>query len=138
MGDHGKSEELSDMFVNFPHWMGEGLREYIDREETLPYDMHFFGALIAPRFYLQCEGMQDYWANPKGAWLNFCGVKGAYRYLGCEDHAAAWFRPGGHRHKLPDFTQFLEFMRCKLDGQPTPEHLCINPYPEIDLKNYLF
>lgn len=128
-----KTEELSDMFKKLPHWMGEGLREYIDREDSLPYDMHYFGALVAPRYYIQCEGMQDYWINPKGAWMNFCGVKEAYRYLGCEDNAAAWFRPGIHRHKLPDFTEFLEFMRAKMQGKPTAEHLKINPYPEIEI-----
>lgn len=131
-GYHGKTEEIADMFVQFPHWMGEGLREYINREDELPYDMHYFGALIAPRYYLQCEGMQDYWINPKGAWLNFIGVKKAYKYLGCEENAAAWFRPGFHRHKLPDFEEFLNFMSLKLEDKPTPEHLKINPYPELD------
>lgn len=128
-----KTEELSDMFLALPHWMGEGLREYIDRENELPYDMHYFGALIAPRYYLQCEGMQDYWINPKGAWMNFCGVKEAYRYLGCEDNAAAWFRPGRHRHTLPDFTEFLNFMAAKMRGEPTAEHLLINPYPSLSI-----
>ena len=132
-GFHGKTEELSDMFKNLYHWMGEGLREYIDNEDALPYDMHFFGALIAPRYYLQCEGMQDYWINPKGAWMNFCGVKEAYRYLGCEDHAGAWFRPGHHRHLLPDFTMFLEFMKNAMEGGELAEHLKINPYPELKI-----
>ncbi|MBR2930478.1 MAG: hypothetical protein IKC32_04545 [Clostridia bacterium] len=132
-GPHGKTEELSDMFKNLYHWMGEGLREYIGREEELPYDMHFFGALIAPRYYLQCEGMQDYWINPKGAWMNFKGVKEAYRYLGCEDNCGAWFRPGYHRHQLPDFTEFLKFMKAKMEDRPTAEHLKINPYPELDI-----
>lgn len=129
-----KSEELSDMFERFPHWMGEGLREYIDRENDLPYDMHFFGALTAPRYYIQFDGMQDYWINPKGAWMNFVGVREAYRYLGCEDNAAAWFRPGQHRQKLPDFTEFLKFMASKIKNEPTAEHLKINPYPDLDLK----
>lgn len=133
-GAHGRTEELADMFQNFPHWMGEGLREYIGRETELPYDMHFFGALIAPRYYLQCEGMQDYWCNPKSAWLNACAVKAAFRYLGCEDHAAAWFRPGPHRQKLPDFTVLLDFMASKLKGAPTAEHLQINPYPDFPVE----
>lgn len=132
-GPQKKTEELSDMFKNFPHWMGEGLRQYIGRHGEIPHDMHFFGALIAPRFYIQCEGMQDYWINPKGSWMNFKGVKEAYRYLGCEDNAAAWFRPGQHRHKLPDFTEFINFMVCKMNGKPTAEHLKINPYPELDI-----
>ena len=133
MGYHGKTEDLERMFTTLYHWMGEGLREYIGREEELPYDMHYFGALIAPRYYLQCEGMQDYWINPKGAWMNFKGVKEAYKYLGCEDHAGAWFRPGQHRHKLPDFTMFLEFMKASMEGKPLAEHLKINPYPELDI-----
>ncbi len=129
----GKTEEIPDMLEAFPHWMGEKLNDYVNRETELPYDMHFFGALTAPRYYLQCEGMQDYWINPKGAWMNFCGVKEAYRYLGCEDNVGAWFRPGGHRHKFPDFAEFLEFMRAKMQGKPTAEHLKINPYPEIEI-----
>ena len=132
-GFHGKTEELSDMMRNLTHWMGAGLKEYIDNEDALPYDMHFFGALVAPRYYLQCEGMQDYWINPKGAWMNFKGVKAAYKYLGCEDNAGAWFRPGYHRHKLPDFTEFLEFMKGAIEGKPLAEHLKINPYPELDI-----
>ena len=67
------------------------------------------------------------------AWQNFAAVKACYRYLGCEDHAAGWFRPGQHRHKLPDFTQFLDFMERVQKGQELSEHLQINPYPEIPL-----
>jgi hypothetical protein len=136
-GYAGKSEELSDMFVNFPHWMSEYLRDYIDREDELPYDMHYFGALIAPRYYMQSEGMQDYWGNPKGSWLNFSAVKQAYKHLGCEDKVAALFRPGPHRHSHPDIMEFISFMRAKMDEKATPEHLLTDPYPEIDVESYL-
>lgn len=127
-----RTERLSDMCTNVPHWMGPKLFSYIGREEELPYDMHYFGALIAPRYYLQCEGMQDYWINPIGSWQNFMAVKECYRYLGCKEHAAAWFRPGGHRHRLPDFTEFMNFMDRARAGLPVSEHLCVNPYPEIE------
>ena len=70
-GEEGRpSERLGDMLDAFPTWMGPKLTAYRDREQDLPYDMHYFGALIAPRYYLQCEGMQDYWINPIGAWQN--------------------------------------------------------------------
>lgn len=129
------SERISNMVQSFPTWMGPKLWDYVDNEDKLPYDMHYFGALIAPRYYLQCEGMQDYWINPIGAWQNFCAVKECYKYLGCGDHAAAWFRPGAHRHKLPDFTEFMDFMDKARAGFPLAEHLQINPYPEIE-KNF--
>lgn len=124
-----RTERLGDLLDEFPTWMGEGLIPYRDREQDLPFDMHYFGALIAPRYYLQCEGMQDYWINPVGAWQNFMAVKECYRYLGCEENAAAWFRPGFHRHKLPDYQQFLDFMDRARAGKPVSEHLQINPYP---------
>ena len=129
------SERLGDMLDAFPTWMGDALTSYRDREGDLPYDMHYFGALIAPRYYLQCEGMQDYWINPIGAWQNFMAVKECYKYLGCPNNAAAWFRPGGHRHKLPDYIQFLDFMDRARAGKALSEHLNINPYPEFE-KNF--
>jgi len=113
--------------------MGEKLSAYRNCVENLPYDMHYFGALIAPRYYLQCEGMQDYWINPIGAWQNFAAVKACYKYLGCEDHAGAWFRPGFHRHKLPDYTEFLDFIENIRAGRPLAEHLQVNPYPDVPL-----
>ena len=70
--------------------------------------------------------------------MNLCAVRKAYRYLGCDENVCALFRPGPHRHSNPDFNEFLGFMRAKLDGKPTPEHLLINPYPEIDVESYLF
>lgn len=133
-GESGqKSERLCNMLEAFPAWMGPKLWDYADKEDTLPYDMHYFGALIAPRYYLQCEGMQDYWINPIGAWQNFAAVKACYRYLGCEDNAGAWFRPGTHRHKYPDFVEFMDFMDRMRAGLPLAEHLKIVPYPEIEL-----
>lgn len=126
-----RTERLEDMLKNLRHWMGDKLEPYSGREQDLPYDMHYFGALIAPRYYLQNEGMQDYWINPIGAWQNFMAVKECYRYLGCEDHAAAWFRPGIHRHKLPDYAEFMDFMCRVREGKPIREHLTINPYPDI-------
>lgn len=134
MGDENRrTETLEDMLVAFPHWMGKELYDYKGHVEDLPYDMHYFGALIAPRYYLQCEGMQDYWINPNGSRQTYMAVRACYRYLSCEDHAAAWFRHGFHRHKLPDFEQFIDFMWRAIRGLPTAEHLQLDPYPNEPL-----
>ncbi len=131
----GVSESLETMLEEFPMWMGPKLAEYAGHVQDLPYDMHYFGALIAPRYYVQCEGMQDYWINPVGAWQNFQAVKACYEYLGCGDHCAAWFRSGGHRHAMPEFQEFLTFMERSRKGLALQEHLCIDPYPQIP-KNF--
>lgn len=134
-GIRRRTETLGDMLDNVPTWMGPKLEKYRNNVENLPYDMHYFGAMIAPRFYLQCEGMQDYWINPVGAWQNFMAVKECYKYLGCEEHAGAWFRLGYHRHKLPDFTEFMDFIKRSKNNLPLAEHLKINPYPDVE-KNF--
>jgi len=131
--DNRRSERLGDLIDVFPSWIGPKMTPYRDREQELPFDMHWFGALIAPRYYLQCEGMQDYWINPIGAWQNFAAVKACYDYLGASGHCGAWFRPGGHRHAQPEFAEFLDFMDRARAGLAMREHLSINPYPDIPL-----
>lgn len=130
-----KTETVTDMIKNFPTWLGEKLVSYENKLDELPYDMHYFGAMIAPRFYMQCEGLQDYWINPVGAWHNFMAVKECYKYLGCEENAVAWFRPGEHRHTFPDYYEFIDFMDRAMHGLEVKDHLKTNPYPEIE-KNF--
>ncbi len=127
-----RTETLNDMLNRFNSWTGLKLEAYRNCVDKLPYDMHYFGALIAPRYYLQCEGMQDYWINPIGAWQNFMAVKECYKYLGCEGNAGAWFRSGGHRHKEPDYAEFISFIVRAKKGQPLSEHLKLNPYPDVE------
>jgi hypothetical protein len=137
LGDEGnlRTETLKDQLRTFPKWSGKKLSEYADRIDELPYDMHYFGAMVAPRFYMQCEGMQDYWGNPMGAWMNFAAVKECYKYLGCEDNAGAWFKIGDHEHGYKEYMEFLDFVDRSRNGLPLREHLKINPYPEMD-KNF--
>lgn len=132
-GIRRETETMTHMLDSVPTWMGPKLEQYRGKPEELPYDMHFFGAMIAPRYYMQCEGMQDYWINPVGAWQNFAAVKACYKYLGCEENAGAWFRPGYHRHRLPEYTEFLDFIERAQKGLPLAEHLKINPYPDVPL-----
>jgi hypothetical protein len=86
--------------------------------------------MIAPRYYIHMEGMQDHWSNPVASWQTLMAVKECYKYLGYDaDRAVAWFRPGGHRHSLPDFTELIEHVARMQKGLPVSEHLLINPYP---------
>ncbi len=130
-----RTEFLIHMFRYFPHWMGKKLEPYAERVQDLPYDMNYFGTVIAPRYYFQIEGMQDYWTNPIGSWQTFMAVREAHRYLGIEGHAAIWVRAGGHRQKLPEYSQFMDFMDCIRNGEPLKEEWEINPYPGIE-KNF--
>ena len=113
--------------------MGPKLYDYKGRVDELPYDMHYFGALIAPRYYMQIDGMQDYWSNPVGSWQTLMAVKECYKYLGYDpDRAVSWFRTGGHRHELPEFEELMSLVARAQKGLPVSDHLLINPYPDVE------
>lgn len=56
-----------------------------------------------------------------------------YYYRESDTVAAARLRPGRHRHALPDFTEFLDFMAANRRGEPTAEPLLITPYPALSI-----
>lgn len=130
-GAPNRSERLSDLITHFPHWISPALHDMAGREDTLPYDMHYFGALIAPRYYFQTEGLQDLWANPPGSYLGLAAVRACYAYLGCEEHVGCRFRQGTHAQKPDDFAAFLTFMdRARAGLDRAPEHV-ISPFPDL-------
>ena len=112
--DDGKrSEEMADLFRNFPHWMGEKLRDYIDKEDTLPYDMHLLKACIAPRAFLDSNATGDIWANPKGSYLTNRAAMPVWEFFGATEKLGTRFRPGEHFHTYEDILTFLDFMEGK-------------------------
>lgn len=63
-GTEKESEPLSNIYKHFPAWLGSEMRNYIDREELLPFDAHFLKALVAPRVLLVTEASHDIMDNP--------------------------------------------------------------------------
>lgn len=45
------------------------MKNYIGRENELPFDTHFLKALVAPRILFVSEAAGDIWANPIGSWM---------------------------------------------------------------------
>lgn len=127
-----RSEKLADLVRAVPYWMGPLMKDYIGRETELPYDMHFFKALIAPRCFIETEGIGDIWANPRGSWQTFMAAREVYRFLGAGDKICALYREGGHGHALPDFCALFDFMESMIGRKP-PDPACNkNPYPDME------
>ncbi len=127
-----RSETLADLFKNFPCWMGEKMKPYIDNEDKLPFDQHFFKAMVAPRFYIETEGLGDTWANPKGSRQTFLAAKEVYKFLGVEDNAQIRFRTGRHFHRLEDFEMILNVMDHNIKGSPLSEEFKYDPFPDME------
>ena len=103
------AESLADVTQAFPHWFGPELAAYAGREQTLPFDLHFLKALVAPRALLTTEALDDLWANPEGTRLTHNAARKVYELLGAADNIAIHYRPGGHDHAPADWSALLDF-----------------------------
>ena len=127
-----KSEPLAFMMENIGYWMGQGLWKYVGKEETLPHDSHFIKALIAPRCYLETNGYDDIWANPRGSYLSWEAAREVWKLYGAADRCACWYRPGGHGHRGKDFNALFDFMEADLSGTPLPDEFTRIPYDDME------
>lgn len=130
--DDFRSEKLADLVRAVPYWLGPQLKDYVGRENELPYDMHFFKALIAPRCFIETEGIADIWSNPRGSWQTFMAAREVYRFFGAGDKICAWYREGGHRHALPDFCALFDFMETIMGKKLRDPATGQNPYPDME------
>ena len=78
------------------YWMKASLFDFIDREDTLPFDNHWLWALVAPRLLFSHVGLDDAWGNPKGEQAAYQAALEVYRWMGVEDHVGIYFGNYGH------------------------------------------
>lgn len=59
-----QGERVRNICTVFPYWFCENYRQYMDREEEMPFDQHYLVASIAPRKVLIGSAREDIWADP--------------------------------------------------------------------------
>lgn len=126
------SEELGFLVEAAPHWMGERMKDYVGRENELPYDMHYIKALVAPRCFLETNAYGDIWGNPRGSYLSFLAAKEAWKLYGCEKNCQTWYRLGGHHHGWDDFCALFDFIDTIRCASPMPDAYTRKPYDDIE------
>ena len=130
-----KSETLADLLSKFDFWMGEGMAEYANREQDLPFDCHFLKAMVAPRTLFISEAVHDIWGNPIGSWQTSMAAKELYKFLGAEDELYWYFRDGRHKHDVEDVAMLVNLIRHKKYGEPLSDRFFRRPFEE---KEFIF
>jgi len=129
-GNEARSETLKDMWGNFDFWVGEGMEQYTEHEELLPFDAHICKAMVAPRVLLVGEAASDIWTNPIGSWQTSCAAREVYKFLGIEDRMLWYFRRGFHSHTPQDACVLAQVIRhCKY-GEPLPDVFYRTPFKQ--------
>lgn len=125
-----KSETLGMIMKNFPFWFTPRLKEFIGRENELPFDQHSVKALVAPRALLTTEALGDLHANPAGTLKTHRAAREVYAFLGHPDRIAIAFREGGHEHTAEDFNTLLDFADEVFLSKPAQRDWNRNPFPD--------
>jgi hypothetical protein len=99
-------------------------RDYVDREQDLPFDQHMLLGLVAPRPVYVASATKDSLADPKGEFLSAVHAESIYRLLGLRGlDTATWPQPdrpigetigyhlrtGDHAITKFDWQEFLSF-----------------------------
>ncbi|MCI5810723.1 MAG: hypothetical protein MR018_04100 [Clostridiales bacterium] len=75
----GKQGERVDAITRvFPFWFCPNYAQYVNVEETMPFDQHWLLAAIAPRLIFVNTAEQDAWADPESAFLSCAAASEAY------------------------------------------------------------
>ena len=125
-------ERLANIFHNFPAWLGQGMRDYVDDVTALPFDSHDFKAMIAPRVLFVSECSHDQWANPVGTWQTTEAAAEVFKFLGCEDNLIWNFRYGQHDQTQEDFDQLINVIQHVKDGKPLNDKFFRLPFPKME------
>lgn len=124
------AEKISGILGPVAYWFSRRFKDFIDREDALPFDQHCLKALVAPRALLSTEALGDLWANPSGTWQTHLAAKELYRHLGAEGRIGFWFRDGPHGHGGEDWAAFLDFADWSFRGKKTERRFDQNPFPD--------
>ena len=128
-----KGVETLDMITKpqrFHYWFQPRLRDFVKKEERLPFDQHFLKSLVAPRALLEVIGLGDVWANPEGTQHTHLAVLPVFAFLGAKDRAALWFRDGGHDEEPRDWTALCDYADFIFFGKPRGEQFNRLPFPD--------
>ena len=118
--EHGGKEGLSEMMKKYPNWFSPHLHEFWGHAEKLPFDEHWFIALVAPRPFIALEGTNDQNVNANGVKQSWLAARPAYALFGptATDRLGVSWADRPHGMVQGDWDALLAFADKFLLGKP--------------------
>jgi len=105
----GGKEGLTEMVRKYPNWFSPHLHEFWGQPEKLPFDLHWFMALAAPRAFIALEGSHDQNVVINGVRQSFLAAQPAFRLFGGVDRLGVSWADRPHGMVQGDWDALLAF-----------------------------
>ena len=128
--DRGGKEGLEEATKSFPQWFGPRLVEFSGQVEKLPFDQHWFIALIAPRLFIAADGLDDSATNGNALVQSYLAARPVFAFLRVADHLGINFRPGRHLLAPEDWQAILDFSDLHLSNMEVKRRFDLLPPAE--------
>lgn len=117
MAGSGASESLDLMEKKYPNWWGPNLHEFWGHTEQLPFDTHWYLALIAPRAFIALEGLTDNVSFAPAVKQSWLAARPVYQLLGATDRFGVNYANHAHAFTNEDWQAMLAFADKTLLGK---------------------
>jgi len=112
----GGKEGLADMMRKYPNWFSPHLHEFWGHVDNLPFDEHWFLALVAPRPFIALEGLTDQVSLANAVEQSWLAARPAYALFGASDRLGVNYAHHGHAFTEEDENAMLDFADKYLRG----------------------
>lgn len=112
----GGKEGLGEMMRKYPNWFSPHLHEFWGQTDKLPFDEHWFLALVAPRPFIALEGLTDPVSLANAVKQSRLAAQPAYALFGATDRLGVNYAHHGHAFTAEDWSAMLDFADQHLRG----------------------
>ena len=113
----GGKEGLTEMVRKYPNWFSDHLHEFWGQPDKLPFDSHWFMALVAPRPFIALEGTHDQNVAINGVRQAFLAAQPAFALLNVKDRLGAGWADRPHGMVTEDWDALFAFADKFLMGK---------------------
>jgi len=125
----GGKEGLNEMVRKYPNWFSANLHQFWGQQDKLPFDEHWFMALVAPRPFIALEGSQDQNVVMNGVKQSYLAARPAYQFLGVPDKIGVSWANRPHGSVQGDWDALIAFADKNLFGMKV-EDWKFDQFPE--------
>ncbi len=127
----GGKEGLTEMVRKYPNWFSPHLHQFWGQPDKLPFDEHWFIALVAPRPLISLEGDHDQNVNANGVYQSIIAARPAYAYFHATDRLGVNWADRPHGMVQGDWDALLAFADKFLLGKQVDRTFDYFP-PEVE------